>query len=376
VQGHGGILLEHLKALALHMDLGENDRFFWFSTTGWMMWNMQVSALALGSTLVLYDGSPAVHGLSGLWKLAEQERISYFGTSAPFLLACKKAELVPKQVADLSGLRSIGTTGAPLPSDGFAWVYANVASDVLLGSVSGGTDVCTAFVLSCPLLPVKAGQIQCRGLGAKVEAWDDQGQPLIERVGELVLTQPLPSMPIGFWNDPERERFKASYFGMYPGVWRHGDWIKLDADGASVIYGRSDSTLNRGGVRMGTSEFYRVVEGLPEIADSLVVDTGSLEDAVGKMWLFVALKPGVELDSTLRRKLKDVLKTELSPRHVPDEIRAVHAVPRTLNGKKLEVPVKRILLGADPEKVASRDTLANPLALDDLVALVRGASHA
>jgi len=371
VQGHGGILLEHLKALALHMDLGENDRFFWFSTTGWMMWNMQVSALALGSTLVLYDGSPAATGLSALWKLADQERITYFGTSAPFLLACKKADIAPKAVADLSALRSIGTTGAPLPSDGFAWVYEQVASDVLLGSVSGGTDVCTAFVLSCPLLPVRAGEIQCSGLGAKIEAWDDQGRSLLDSVGELVLTEPLPSMPLGFWNDPERERFKSAYFSVFPGVWRHGDWIKLDAAGASVIYGRSDSTLNRGGVRMGTSEFYRVIEGLPEIADSLVVDTGSLEDAIGTMWLFVVLKPGVELDSALRRHLKDVLKSELSPRHVPDEIRAVSAVPRTLNGKKLEVPIKRILLGADPDKVASRDTLANPQALDELVAIAR-----
>jgi acetoacetyl-CoA synthetase len=371
VQGHGGILLEHLKALALHMDLGEADRFFWFSTTGWMMWNMVVSALALGSTLVLFDGSPAQPGLSALWKLAEQEQISYFGTSAPYLLACKKAGLVPKNVAKLGALRSIGTTGAPLPSDGFAWVYENVASDVLLGSVSGGSDVCTAFVLSCPLLPVRAGEIQWRGLGAKIEAWDEAGRPLVGQVGELVLTEPLPSMPIGFWNDPMRERYTASYFGMYPGVWRHGDWIKLNPDGSSVIYGRSDSTLNRGGVRMGTSEFYRVVEGLPEIADSLVVDTGSLADAVGKMWLFVVLREGAKLDQPLRRRIKDVLKTELSPRHVPDQIRAIDAVPRTLNGKKLEVPVKRILLGADPDQVASRDTLANPQALDALVELVK-----
>jgi acetoacetyl-CoA synthetase len=374
VQGHGGILLEHLKALALHMDLGESDRFFWFSTTGWMMWNMLVSGLGVGSTLVLYDGSPTVPGLSALWKLAEQEQLSYFGTSAPFLLACKKAGVVPKDAAKLSALRGIGTTGAPLASDGFKWVYENVARDLLLGSVSGGTDVCTAFVLSCPLLPVKAGQIQCPGLGAKVEAWDDAGRPLTGEVGELVLTAPLPSMPLGFWNDPEGERFRASYFAMYPGVWRHGDWIKLNDDLSSVIYGRSDSTLNRGGVRMGTSEFYRVVEGLPEIADSLVVDTGSLEDAVGRMWLFVVLREGLELDAALRRRLKDVLKSELSPRHVPDEIRVVAAVPRTLNGKKLEVPIKRILLGAEPDKVASRDTLANPEALDALVALVRAPS--
>jgi acetoacetyl-CoA synthetase len=370
VQGHGGILLEHLKALALHLDLTADDRFFWFSTTGWMMWNMLVSGLAVGCTLVLYDGSPAIAGLSTLWKLAEQERITYFGTSSPFLLACKKAELVPKQVANLGALTSIGTTGSPLPADGFQWVYENVASDVLLGSVSGGTDVCTAFVLSCPLLPVRAGEIQCRGLGAKVESWDDQGRALLDHVGELVLTEPLPSMPLGFWNDPGRERYKASYFGVYPGVWRHGDWIKLKPNGASVIYGRSDSTLNRGGVRMGTSEFYRVVEGMPEVADSLVVDTGSLEDAIGTLWLFVVLKPGSELDAALRRKIKDVLKTELSPRHVPDEICAIAAVPRTLSGKKLEVPIKRILLGADPAKVSSRDTLANPQALDELVSLI------
>jgi acetoacetyl-CoA synthetase len=376
VQGHGGILLEHLKSLALHMDLSDRDRFFWFSTTGWMMWNMQVSGLALGSTLVLYDGSPASPSLSGLWKLAEEERVTYFGTSAPYLLACKKAGLVPKQVAELSALRSIGTTGAPLPSDGFAWVYENVGSDLLLGSVSGGTDVCTAFLLSCPLLPVRAGEIQCVGLGAKIEAWDDAGRPVVDQVAELVLTEPLPSMPLGFWNDPERERYYASYFSMYPGIWRHGDWLELKPSGAAVIYGRSDSTLNRGGVRMGTSEFYRVVESLPEIADSLVVDTGSLEDAVGRMWLFVVPKAGHELDATLRRHLKDVLRAELSPRHVPDELVAIRAVPRTLNGKKLEVPVKRILLGAAPEQVASRDTLANPEALDELVELVRAAGPA
>jgi acetoacetyl-CoA synthetase len=371
VQGHGGILLEHLKALALHMDLGEGDRFFWFSTTGWMMWNMVVSGLALGATLVLYDGSPAAPTLSTLWKLVEEERISYFGTSAPFLLACKKAKLSPKKVADLSSLRGIGTTGAPLPAEGFSWVYEEIASDVLLGSVSGGTDVCTAFVLSCPLLPVRAGEIQCSGLGAKIEAWDAAGRAVVGEVGELVLTEPLPSMPIGFWNDPERERFKASYFDMYPGVWRHGDWLKLLPSGASVIYGRSDSTLNRGGVRMGTSELYRVVEALPEIADSLVVDTGSLEDAVGKMWLFVAVREGVELDLALKRRIKDALRAELSPRHVPDKICAVTAIPRTLNGKKLEVPVKRILLGADPDKVASRDTLANPQTLDEIVQIAR-----
>jgi acetoacetyl-CoA synthetase len=372
VQGHGGILLEHLKALGLHGDIGPGDRFFWFSTTGWMMWNYLVSGLCLGATVVLYDGSPAFPGLDALWKLAAEERVTYFGASAPFLLACKKAELAPGQDHDFQHLRAVGTTGAPLPADGFGWVYSAVKRDLLLASVSGGTDVCTAFVLSCPWLPVHAGEIQCRGLGAKVEAFDPAGKPVVGEVGELVLTEPLPSMPVGFWGDADGSRLRESYFSSYPGVWRHGDWIKLTSRGSSVIYGRSDSTLNRGGVRMGTSEFYRVVEALPEIADSLVVDTGSLEtDAVGKLWLFVVLAPGNELTSDLERRIKDTVRRDLSPRHVPDTIRAVRAVPRTLNGKKLEVPVKRILLGTAPEKAASRDTLADPSALDAFVALAR-----
>jgi acetoacetyl-CoA synthetase len=372
VQGHGGILLEHLKALALHGDLGPGDRFFWFSTTGWMMWNYLVSGLCVGATVVLYDGSPAYPGLDTLWKLAEEERVTYFGVSAPFLLACMKAQLAPGERHDLKHLRALGTTGAPLPADGFGWVYAAVKRELVLASVSGGTDVCTAFVLSCPWLPVHAGEIQCRGLGAKVEAFDGAGQPVIGEVGELVLTEPLPSMPVGFWGDADGSRFRESYFSTYPGVWRHGDWIKLTPRGSAVIYGRSDSTLNRGGVRMGTSEFYRVVEALPEIADSLVVDTGSLDsDAIGKLWLFVVLAPGIELTSELERRIKDSVRRDLSPRHVPDTIRAVRVVPRTLNGKKLEVPVKRILLGTAPEKAASRDTLADPSALDAFVALAR-----
>jgi acetoacetyl-CoA synthetase len=265
-------------------------------------------------------------------------------------------------------LFALGTTGAPLPADGFGWVYTAVKKDLLLASVSGGTDVCTAFVLSCPWLPVHAGEIQCRGLGAKVEAFDAAGHAVTDEVGELVLTEPLPSMPVGFWGDADGSRFRESYFSVYPGVWRHGDWIKLTVRGSAVIYGRSDSTLNRGGVRMGTSEFYRVIEALPEIADSLVVDTGSLDgDATGKLWLFVVMAPGVTLDHELERKIKDAVRRDLSPRHVPDAIRAVRAVPRTLNGKKLEVPVKRILLGTPVEKAASRDTLADPTALDAFV---------
>jgi acetoacetyl-CoA synthetase len=373
VHGHGGILLEHLKVLALHSDLGPGDRFFWYTTTGWMMWNYLVSGLAVGATLVLYDGSPAHPDFGALFRVAEEEGITYFGTSAPFLLACMKAGIVPRERYDLRRLRGLGTTGAPLPADGFAWVYEAVSPTLLLGSVSGGTDVCTAFVLSCPLLPVHAGEIQCRGLGAKVEAFDENGRSVVGEVGELVLTEPMPSMPVSFWGDPDGSRLRESYFGVYEGVWRHGDWVKITERGSCVIYGRSDSTLNRGGVRMGTSEFYRVVEGIPEIADSLVVDTGSLDgDALGKLWLFVVLAPGVALDSELKRRLKDVIRRDLSPRHVPDHVVAVAEVPRTLNGKKLEVPVKRILLGTAPEKAASRDTLKNPAALDPFVALAKG----
>ncbi|MDQ2647054.1 MAG: acetoacetate--CoA ligase [Myxococcota bacterium] len=371
VHGHGGILLEHLKALALHSDLGEKDRFFWFSTTGWMMWNYLVGGLLLGSTIVLYDGSPAHPDLGALFRMIDEERLTYFGTSAPFLLACQKQGLDPKQHARFDSLRAIGTTGAPLPAQGFAWVYAAIKSDLLLGSVSGGTDVCTAFLLSCPLLPVRAGELQCRGLGAKIEAFDDAGQPVTGVVGELVLTEPMPSMPTRFWNDPDDRRRIDSYFSTYPGVWRHGDWIKLTERGTAVIYGRSDATLNRGGVRMGTSEFYRVVEGLPEIADSLVVDTGGPEDANGSLWLFVVLREGAALDAELTQRLKAAIRSELSPRHVPDQIRKVPVVPRTLNGKKLEIPVKRILLGHDPAKVASKDTLADPMALEPYVAIAR-----
>ena len=371
VQGHGGILLEHFKALSLHCDLGPNDRFFWFTTTGWMMWNFLISGLLCGSTLILYDGSPGYPDLSALWRLAAREQISYFGTSAPFLLACKKAELSPGRDVDLSLLRAIGTTGAPLPVDGFKWVYEAVGRDLLLGSVSGGTDVCTAFVASCPLLPVRAGELQCRALGAKVLAFDEQGRELCDEVGELVLTEPLPSMPVFFWGDESGERYRDSYFGVYPGVWRHGDWIKITPHGGAVIYGRSDSTLNRGGVRMGSSEFYRVVEALPEVADSLVVDTGSLEDSSGKLWLFLVLQPGVVLDGALSSKIKQAVRRELSPRHVPDEIALVAEIPRTLNGKKLEVPIKRILTGTPPDRALNRDTLANPNSIEAFVVFAR-----
>ena len=374
VQGHGGILLEHMKALALHSDLGPDDRFFWFTTTGWMMWNLLVGGLLVGSTVLLYEGSPVHPDLDVLWRFAAETRMTYFGTSAPYLMSCRKAGLDPGRAHDLSSLRAVGSTGAPLPPEGFDWVYRHVGHDLLLGSVSGGTDVCTAFILSCPLLPVHAGEIQCRALGAKVESFDPEGRPLVDEVGELVLTEPMPSMPVSFWNDPDGRRLRESYFETFLGVWRHGDWIRITPRGSCVVYGRSDSTLNRGGVRMGTSEFYRVVEDIPEIVDSVVVDTGSL-GREGRMWLFVVLRADATLDDALCGHIRKTLRDSISPRHVPDEIRAVAAVPRTLSGKKLEVPIKKILLGTAPEKAASRDTLANPDSLDAFTAL-RGSDAA
>ncbi len=367
VHGHGGILLEHLKQLALQHDLGPSDRFFWFSTTGWMMWNYLVSGLGVGSTIVLYDGSPAHPDLGSLWRLAAEERLTFFGTSAPFLLACRKEGLRPGELADLSALRGIGSTGAPLPAEGFRYVYDAVRPDVQLQSVSGGTDVCTAFVGGAPLVPVWEGEISCRSLGCAVEAFDPTGRPLIGEQGELVLTAPMPSMPVAFWNDPDGTRYREAYFSVWPGVWRHGDWVTFTERGSCVISGRSDATLNRGGVRIGTAEFYTVVEGLPEVADSLVVH---LEDD-DRLLLFVALREGIALTDALRARISTEIRSSLSPRHVPDEILAVPGVPRTLSGKKLEVPVKRILTGTPPDQAASRGSLANPGSLDTYAELAR-----
>jgi acetoacetyl-CoA synthetase len=371
VQGHGGIVLEHLKSLGLHLDLGPGDRFFWFTTTGWMMWNFLVGGLLVGSTVLLYDGSPGHPDVGALWRFAEAAGMTYFGTSAAYVLACMKAGIEPAAVARLDALHSIGSTGSPLPPEGFVWLYEHVGRDILVGSVSGGTDVCTAFVESCPLLPVHAGEIQCRGLGAKVEAFDERGRPVLDEVGELVITEPLPSMPLRFWNDPDGSRYHDSYFSTWPGVWRHGDWVEITSRGSVVITGRSDSTLNRGGVRMGTSEFYRVVEGLDEVTDSLVVDV-SEPGGEGRLLLFLVLRPGVELDDELRERVRDAVRRELSPRHVPDEIHAIADVPRTLSGKKLEVPVKRVLAGVPLEKAVSEGALANPDAVHAVVALAGG----
>jgi acetoacetyl-CoA synthetase len=356
VHGHGGVVLEHLKSLSFHQDLGADDVFFWFTTTGWMMWNYLVGGLLVGATVVMYDGAP--NG-DTLWRLAADTGVTYFGVGAPYLVASMKAGLRPGEELDLSALRGIGSTGSPLPPEGFAWVYDAVAEDVALGSFSGGTDVCTGFVGGSPLLPVRAGVIQCRGLGAKVEAYGDTGEPVVDEVGELVITEPMPSMPVRFWNDPGGDRYRESYFDMYPGVWRHGDWIKILPDGGCVIYGRSDSTLNRGGVRMGTSDFYRVVEAFEEVADSLVVDTGQL-GAEGRLLLYVAPAPGATLSEELADRLRRALRSALSPRHVPDEIHEVPGIPRTLSGKKLEVPVRKILLGTPVERAANPDAMANP----------------
>lgn len=369
VQGHGGILLEHLKALGLHTDLGEGDRFSWFTTTGWMMWNFLVSGLLVGATVVLYDGSPGFPDLGAFWRFAGTQRLTVLGTSAPYLSSCSAAGLVPREVADLSALRTLGSTGAPLSPEGFAWVYDAVGSDLQLASVSGGTDVCTAFVLGHPFLPVRAGEIQCRALGAAVATYDADGREVHGQVGELVVTRPMPSMPVAFWGDADGSRLTEAYFADYPGVWRHGDWARLTAYDGIVIHGRSDSTLNRGGVRIGTAEFYRVVEELPEVADSLVVDTGALGRAEDRLLLFVVLTDGQSLDDALLGRLRTAIRTALSPRHVPDEVFAVPEVPRTLNGKKLEVPVKRLLTGTPLEKAVSLSAVANPDALAQFVAL-------
>ena len=366
VHGHGGVLLEHLKSMALHMDLGEEDCFFWFTTTGWMMWNFLISGLLVGSTIVLYDGSPAHPDLLALWRMVEQMKITCMGVSAPYLLSCMKAGIEPFTEADLSSLKTVGSTGAPLPPEGYSWIYDKVGRNVLAASISGGTDMLTAMVSATPTLPIFAGEMQCRALGCKVESFDDTGHALIDAVGELVITEPMPSMPVHFLNDPLHTRLHESYFDLYPDVWRHGDWLKVTERGTCVIYGRSDSTLNRSGVRMGTSEFYRVVEDLPDVLDSLVIDTSQL-GSEGELLLFVVLSAGIQLDDGLRTKIADVIRTSLSPRHVPIAILAIAEVPRTLNGKKLEVPVKKILNGVAATDAVSFDALANVTSIEPFI---------
>jgi acetoacetyl-CoA synthetase len=372
VHGHGGILLEHLKKMHLHVDARAGDRVFWFTTTGWMMWNFLASILLTDAAIVLYDGNPGHPDMGRLWDLAERSQMTCFGTSAAYIHACMKAGVTPAQGRDLSRLRAVGSTGSPLSPEGFRWVYDQLGSDTWLFSTSGGTDVCSAFVGGTPLKPVYLGELQARALGAKVEAYDEQGNSVVEEVGELVITEPLPSMPVGFWNDPDGARYRESYFEMYPGVWRHGDWIRITERGSAVIYGRSDSTINRGGIRMGTAEIYRAALMSDALVDALVVDVPPRE-GTGDSWmgLFVVLADGAELTDEVKGELRKRIRADCSPRHVPDEIIAVEAVPRTLSGKVLEVPVKKVLMGADPEKAASRDSLANPGAFDWFVQFAR-----
>ena len=371
VHGHGGILLEHLKTLSLHHDLKPGERFFWFTTTGWMMWNLLISGLLVGSTVVMYDGSPGYPDLGTLWQLAEKHQVSYFGVSAPYIHACLKAGLRPADELNTSGIRALGSTGSPLSVDGFRWVADAVGKHVQICSMSGGTDLCTAFLESAPTVPVWLGELSCATLGASVAAYDTSGAEVFDQVGELVLTKPMPSMPVSFWNDPDGSRLRAAYFADFPGVWRHGDWVRKTSRESFVIYGRSDSTLNRGGVRMGTADFYAVVEGFGQIADSLVVDTTELGAAdEGELLCFLVLAPDATL-AEVEPQLRPALRTELSPRHVPDRFIAVDAIPHTLNGKKCEVPVKRILAGVDPDQAVSREALANPDSLEPFIRLAR-----
>ena len=370
VHGHGGVLLEFSKKHHLHLDLHEDDRLFWFTTTGWMMWNLLAGALLTDASIVLYDGSPGHPDLGTLWQLAADTGVTCFGTSASYIAGCLKDGVEPRHGRDLSRVTAVGSTGSPLSPEGFDWVYDKLGRDVWLFSTSGGTDVCTAFVGGVPTLPVYRGELQARALGAKVEAWSPDGESLVGAVGELVITEPMPSMPVGFWGDETGERYRASYFDTYPGVWRHGDWIELTERGTAIITGRSDATINRGGIRMGTSEIYRAVLALDEVVDALVVDLPR-DGTAGYMPLFVVLREGATLDDALVARIRGRIRDDCSPRHVPDEIRAVPAVPRTLSGKVLEVPVKRILAGEPSEQALSRDSLADPEALRPFEELAR-----
>lgn len=364
VQSQGGILLEHLKALTFHADLGKDDRFFWYTTTGWMMWNFLVGGLLTGSTIILYDGNPAYPDKRMLWNFAEDTKMNVFGTSASYITACMKDDdLVPGEEFDLSHLESISSTGSPLPPEGFQWCYDNVKKDLWIASVSGGTDVCTAFILGAPILPVYAGELQCRGLGAKVKSFDDDANPQIEEVGELVLTEPFPSMPIYFWNDPDGSRLHDSYFDVFPGIWRHGDYLKITDRHTCVIYGRSDATINRGGIRIGTSEIYRAVDHVKEVSDSLIVDVPK-DDSDSYTPLFVLMKDGEELTDDVKKTIKSQIRTHCSPRHIPSGIYEVPDLPKTLNGKKLEIPIKKILMGKPVHEVVNKGSLSNQRSLN------------
>jgi acetoacetyl-CoA synthetase len=359
VHSHGGIVLTHLKATGLQHDVRPGDRMMFLGSPGWIVWNLLVGGLLLGASIVLFDGHPGHPEKDAAWRLAGEQRVTLMGCGAAFLIQAMKDGLDPGRDIDFSALRALNATGSPLPADAYEWVYAHVKRDLWLASISGGTDIAAGFVSCAPTLPVHAGEIQCRELGVAAYAYDESGHPVIDAVGELVITQPMPSMPIYFWSDPEGRRYRESYFEMYPGVWRHGDWIRFTPYGSSVIYGRSDTTINRHGIRMGTAEIYRVVEDLPEVRDSLVVDL----EYLGKpsfMPLFVVLQPGAVLDEALKARIRERIRRDASPRHVPDAIVEVPEIPRTLTGKKMELPVRKLLLGALPEAVASPDAMANP----------------
>lgn len=360
---HGGMLLEHLKYLSLHNDVHPGENFFWFSTTGWMMWNFVQASLLVGATIVLYDGSPSYPDMAILWKLAAEIPIHHFGTSAPYIIACMKNGLTPGTSFDLSSLRSIGSTGAPLPPEGFDYVYEKIKKEVWLCSMSGGTDICTAWVGGNPWKPVLEGEIQCRCLGCAMFAFDEEGNAVYDEVGEMVVTRAMPCMPVYFWNDENFERYQSSYFEMYPGVWRHGDWVKITPEGGVIILGRSDTTLNRQGVRIGTAEIYRAVDKIPEVKDSLIVNI-ELPHGGDYMPLFVVMQEGKELTRDVTDRIKQQLKTGCSPRHVPDKIIVVPDIPYTISGKKMEAPVKRILMGKPADEAANKGAMRNPESLD------------
>jgi acetoacetyl-CoA synthetase len=368
VHGHGGILLEHLKAVGLHYDVGRDDRFLWFSTTGWMVWNFTVSALLTGGAVVLFDGDPVHPDHSTLWRAAAEHGVTQMGVSPAFLTACERAGLRPGDELDLSRVRTLIVSGASLSPAGYRWVYDNVGAHIQLAEGSGGTDVCSGFLGTSPMSPVALGEMAGCWLGVDAQAFDEAGRPVIGQLGELVVTRPMPSMPIGLWNDPSGERYRAAYFDTFPGVWRHGDWVRFSQDGTATITGRSDATLNRGGVRLGTAEFYACIEGLPEIEDSLVVHLEDGAGGPGELYAFVVLAPGASLEDA-RVRMTDALRRELSPRHVPDHVVRVPTIPRNAAHKKLEVPVKRILLGADPSLAAAQGTLAIAGSLEPFVHL-------
>lgn len=374
VQSHGGILLEQLKYMALHNDVHEGENFFWFSTTGWMMWNVVQAALLLGSTIVLYDGSPTYPDFNVLWQFSEKVGIHHFGTSAPFLVSSMKKGITPKKTCDLSTMRSLNSTGAPLPPEAFQYVYDHIKDDVWLCSMAGGTDVCTAFVGGCPDYPVYPGEIQCRALGVSLYAYNDEGLPVEDELGEMIIDKPMPSMPIYFWNDNHNKRYIASYFEDFPGKWRHGDFIKLNSKTHGlIIYGRSDATLNRHGIRIGTAEIYRAVDKIVEVEDALIVNL-ELEEGKHYMPLFVKMKIGQKLSDDIKAKINIQLKTEYSPRHVPDEIIEVPDIPYTISGKKMEAPIKKILLGMSLEKSINFDAMRNPESVDFFIAYAKAIS--